>query len=182
MIYLYLKALHIIALVCWFAGLFYIGRLYVYNVEANDKPELERKILKAQFTLMQRRLWFGITWPSMVLTVIAGTWLMILTGAYLEPWFHVKLVFVVGLISYHFYCGFVRRKLDAGRTYTSMHMRILNEVPVVFLIAIVFIVSVKSYLNLVTLAEVIGVLILLMAGGMLLYRQKRLKNPPGGAH
>src|ERR1043165_7931697 len=98
--YLYVKAFHIIFVVTWFAGLFYIVRLFIYNREAQDKPEPERTILQNQFAIMINRLWFIITWPSCILTVILGTWLTILIGS-VPGWLFIKLVFVFGLLLYH---------------------------------------------------------------------------------
>src|SRR5581483_8229176 len=99
--YLYVKAFHIIFVVTWFAGLFYIVRLFIYNREAQDQPEVERAILQKQFSIMIRRLWLGITWPSCILTAILGTWLTILLGS-IPGWLAIKIIFVVGLLLYHF--------------------------------------------------------------------------------
>ena len=101
--YFYLKALHIIFIVTWFAGMFYIVRLFIYNTEASNKPEPEQSILQQQFGIMIRRLWLGITWPSAILTLILGVWVM-LNGNWDKvlfeeggKWLLVKLVFVVML-------------------------------------------------------------------------------------
>ena len=99
--YLYLKALHIIFMVTWFAGMFYIVRLFIYNTEANGKTEPERTILQKQFGIMIKRLWLGITWPSAILTLIFGPWLWLMLD-YLPQWLLVKLVFVLSLYIYHF--------------------------------------------------------------------------------
>jgi putative membrane protein len=101
--FLSLKALHIIFVVCWFAGLFYIVRLFVYAAEAQGRPEGERSVLLPQFLLMQRRLWFGITWPAMVGTWVFGLLMVAQVPGYLEQgWFQVKLVLVLLLTFYHF--------------------------------------------------------------------------------
>jgi putative membrane protein len=99
--YLYVKALHIIFIVTWFAGMFYIVRLFIYNTEANEKQEPARSILKDQFLIMIKRLWFGITWPSAILTLLFGTWMWYLLGT-TPQWLTIKLGFVVGLYAYHF--------------------------------------------------------------------------------
>ena len=99
--YQYVKALHIIFIVTWFSGMFYIVRLYVYNAEANEKTEPERSILRQQFDLMIKRLWLGITYPSAVLTLIFGSWMWYLLGV-TPDWLMIKLCFVVGLFFYHF--------------------------------------------------------------------------------
>ena len=95
--YLYLKALHIIFIVTWFSGLFYIVRLFIYNAEANEKQEPEKSILKNQFTIMIKRLWLGITWPSAIITLILGPLLIYINPAILDTWLWIKIGFVVGL-------------------------------------------------------------------------------------
>jgi len=102
--YLYIKSIHIIFVVSWMAGLFYMVRLFIYHTEAQAKPELERNILSAQFEIMERKLMNIITTPAMLLTVAAGVTMLCLNPYLLqEPWMNVKLCFVVGLIGYHFY-------------------------------------------------------------------------------
>ena len=99
------KALHIIFVVSWFAGLFYIVRLFIYHTEAQRKGEPDRSILSEQYKIMQGKLWWIITTPAMILTVIFGTWMIILVPAYLDaPWMQVKLSFVALLLFYHFVC------------------------------------------------------------------------------
>ena len=104
MLYFYIKALHIIFVVTWFAGMFYMPRLFVYNTEAGDKTEIERNILRAQFKVMMKRLWFGITWPSAILTLILGSLVVHLGKWYLvlfQPegrWLLIKLIFVIFLL------------------------------------------------------------------------------------
>ncbi|MEC7218554.1 MAG: CopD family protein, partial [SAR324 cluster bacterium] len=110
--YLYIQAIHIIGVVVWFAGLFYIGRLFVYHKEASRRPEPERKILEEQFAIMERRLWYAITWPGLCITMIFGTLMLLYIG--LPPWIHAKLGLVVLLVGYHLYCGRLRRQLEEG--------------------------------------------------------------------
>src|SRR6516165_10568849 len=98
--YNYIKALHIIFIVTWFSGLFYIVRLFIYNTEAEEKEESQKKILQSQFQIMIRRLWLGITWPSAILTLIFGSWMWCLLGS-LPEWLTIKLIFVVVLYLYH---------------------------------------------------------------------------------
>lgn len=142
--YFYIKALHIIFIVTWFAGMFYIVRLFIYNTEANEKEGLEKEILQKQFSIMIKRLWMGITWPSAILTLIFGTWMGILYGS-IPVWLWVKLGFVLGLYAYHF----TLQKIYADEMkgvfkYTSNQLRIWNEVATIFLIVIVMIVTVKT--------------------------------------
>src|SRR5688572_29707628 len=99
--YFYIKALHIIFIVTWFSGLFYIVRLFVYSREAQDKQDPERLILSNQFSIMIRRLWFGITWPSCLLTLVFGTWMWYLLDA-TPAWLLIKFAFVLLLLAYHF--------------------------------------------------------------------------------
>lgn len=140
---LYLKALHIIGVVVWFAGLFYLGRLFVYHHEAQSKPEPERSILIAQFTLMERRLWYAITWPGLCITVLFGSALLHFWG--IPGWLHAKLVLVLLLIGYHCWCGRLRTQLAEGTcTWSSRQLRWFNEVPSLLLIAIVFAVVLKD--------------------------------------
>jgi protoporphyrinogen IX oxidase len=149
MTFQYLKALHIIFVVTWFAGLFYIVRLFIYHIEANDKPETERNILQGQFKIMEKRLWYGITWPSMILTWIFGLWLAIDTGYIRSGWLHIKLLFVLLLTVYHFLCGGILKQLHNNiYKWTSTQLRIWNEVATLFLVAIVFMVIFKNLADL----------------------------------
>lgn len=143
MTYDWLRALHIIGVVTWFAGLFYIFRLYVYHVENRSKPELV-----ATLEVMERRLYRGICWPAMVFTTVFGLWLWSASwrGYLALGWFHVKLTALVALFGYHFYSGKVRKDLAAGRCkLTSKQCRLINEVPTVLLLVIVFMAVVKPF-------------------------------------
>ena len=100
--YLYIKALHIIFIVTWFSGLFYIVRLFIYNTEAKEKTEPEKSILQKQFSTMINRLWLGITWPSAVLTFIFGGWIWYLLG-FTPKWFSGEIDLCGGLISISFF-------------------------------------------------------------------------------
>lgn len=143
--YPYLKSLHLVFVVSWFAGLLYIVRLFIYHVEAAARPEPERRALEAQFALMERRLWYGITWPALVLTAVFGIWMMILIRAWEMPWFHLKLGLLALLFAYHFYCGKIRRDLAAGACRLgSKALRVWNEAATLLLFAIVFTAVTKS--------------------------------------
>ena len=112
-------------MVSWFAGLFYIVRLYIYHTEAQKKPEMERSILSTQFIEMEKKLWWIITTPAMILTVVFGTWMLIANPGFLKmPWMHIKLAFVVLLLVYHFVCQKILFDLKKGifksRTYSFM--------------------------------------------------------------
>jgi putative membrane protein len=144
--YLYIKAIHIIFVVSWMAGLFYIVRLFIYHTEAQEKPELERNILSAQFEIMERKLMNIITTPAMLLTAAMGVTMLWLNSYLLkEPWMNVKLCFVVGLISYHLICIEKMKQMRRGVfTWTSTQLRIWNEVATIFLFAIVFLAVLKN--------------------------------------
>lgn len=147
--YLYVKALHIIFITTWFAGLFYVVRLFIYNTEAQQKTEPEKSILHNQFGIMIKRLWFGITWPSAVLTLIFGLWMFSLFDG-LPAWLEIKLAFVVGLYLYHFSLHAIYNQQKKGIfKYSSQQLRIWNEVATIFLISIVMLVVVKQELSFV---------------------------------
>ena len=175
----YIKALHIIFVVTWFAGLFYIVRLFIYHTEAEAFDEPKKSILQEQYKLMEKRLWYGITWPSMIFTVVFGY--LLLQNYFASwnwsvySWLVVKLSLVVLLIVYHFMCGNILKHLKKGVfKYSSLQLRILNEVATVFLVSIVFLVELQSTLNmLLGLGGLILFSALLMLG---IYLYKRLRK------
>jgi putative membrane protein len=145
--YLYVKSLHVIFIVTWFSGLFYMVRLFVYHTEAAGKSEPERTILMQQFRVMIRRLWLGITWPSAILTLIFGPWMFCLLGS-MPTWLLIKLCFVVGLYGYHFSLQIIyNQQMKGVFRYTSQQLRIWNEVATVFLVAIVMLAEVKDNMS-----------------------------------
>jgi len=174
--YLYLKAIHIIFIVTWFSGLFYIVRLFIYNTEAGEKSEPEKSVLQNQFSIMIRRLWLGITWPSAILTLILGVWLWIsLNGT--PSWLRIKLVFVLALFIYHFTLHVLYRQQRKGIfKFTSMQLRIWNEVATIFLIAIVMIVVVKQSISLLWGAIGLILLMILLMSAIRIYKYIRLKK------
>ncbi|XOV91937.1 MAG: CopD family protein [Bacteroidota bacterium] len=147
--YLYVKSFHIIFIVTWFAGLFYIVRLFVYHTEALEKPQPESAILSNQFSLMSKRLWLGITWPSAILTLILGTTLIILQPEWLSmPFMHIKLSFVLLLYVYHYLCHRIYKNLQKGvRSYSSQQLRVWNEIATFLLVAIVLLIVVKNQMS-----------------------------------
>lgn len=147
--YLYLKSLHLIFIITWFAGLFYIVRLFVYQIEASQKDSPEKEILGKQLKIMASRLWYIITWPSMILALVFGTVLLILMPGWLsEPWMHVKLAFVVILIIYNIKCQQIFTQLQNDIVkYSSNYMRLFNEVPTIILFSVVFLVILKDGVN-----------------------------------
>lgn len=169
--YSYIKSLHIIFIVTWFAGMFYIVRLFIYNTEANTKSEPEKTILQKQFHIMMRRLWLGITWPSAILTLILGPWVMVY-GAYGSlllngnaNWLLIKLCFVLLLYFYHLTLHFIyKQQAKKIFKYSSQQLRIWNEVATIFLVVIVMLATVKQSLSFVWgLFGLLGLVVVLMS-------------------
>lgn len=166
--YSYLKALHIIFVVTWFAALFYMPRLFVYDIEARSKTEPERSILIQQFRIMQKRLWLGIAWPSMIITLILGSWLALETGyqPHVEAyfWLNWKIGLVSLLVAYHIACHAIMNKLKIDEVrFTSQAMRMWNEVATVFLFGIVFLVVFKNTVSILYgLAALLSLIAILM--------------------
>lgn len=172
--YLYIKALHIIFVTTWFAGLFYIVRLFIYHIEAEQSEEPERGILQKQFILMEGRLWKIITIPSMWLTIATGLYLVYTLNYFKAGWMHIKFALIIGLIIYHVICGRIVRQLAKGVIkYTSDQMRLWNEVATLFLFAIVLIVVLKSMMDTLLLLGIIVGLAGLLFLGIRLYKKLR---------
>ena len=173
-----LKALHIIFVVSWFAGLFYIVRLFIYHTEAQNRQGEAKKILSDQFEIMEKRLWWIITTPAMILSIIFGAWILLLIPAYLEAnWMHVKLGFVMLLLIYHFVCQKIMFDLKKGKfNWRSNTLRVWNEVATLSLVAIVFIVVYKNSMDWIKGTIIFfGVAILLMIL-IKLYKRLRIKS------
>lgn len=138
---LWVKAFHLIAVVTWFAGLFYLPRLFVYHAMAEDSTSRER------FKIMERKLYRGIMTPSMIATLVLGIWLLYLNPAWLKMgWMHAKLTLVVLLIGYHHVClAYMKKFAVDANTKSHVFYRWFNEVPVIFLIAIIILVVVKPF-------------------------------------
>jgi protoporphyrinogen IX oxidase len=169
----YLKAAHIIFIVTWFAGLFYIVRLFIYNREALDKPEPENEILRDQFEIMIRRLWYGITWPSCVLALGSGLSLLAYYDVW-PVWLIIKLSIVGLLFLYHLSLGAIYKNQLAGRfTHTSNQLRMWNEVATIFLIAVVVLVVVKQAISLLWGLTALALLILVLTLAIRIYRKAR---------
>jgi len=177
--YLYVKALHLIFVVTWFAGLFYIPRLFIYHIEATAKPNPEKDILTKQLQVMTKRLWYIITWPSAILATIFAVLLLIIQPGWLnQAWMHVKLVFVVLLFGYHLKNHQIFKQLQRNEVrYSAKFMRIWNEGATLILFAIVFLVIVKSAFNWIYGVVGIFVLGMLLMFGIRLYKRIRDKNP-----
>ena len=181
--YPYLKALHIIFVVTWFAGLFYIPRLFIYATEAGEKTGPEQKVLREQLALMTKRLWYGITWPSAVLTLILGTYTMFDGGwnrVVFDPagqWLLFKLIFVVLLYLYHLSLHRIFLQEMRGEfRYSSQQLRIWNEVATVLLIAIVMLVTVKQSLSFVWGIAGLIIFIFLLLAAIAIYKRARKRS------
>ena len=174
----YIKALHIIFVVTWFAGLFYIVRLFIYQTEALAKPEPDRSILHKQLSLMAYRLWFVIGWPSAVMTLFFGSWMVIALPEMLELRFmQIKLAFVVSLFAYHLYCHKLYKELQAGvARYTSTQLRIFNELSSLILISVVFIIVLKNELNWIKGTVVFFLVAIGLMIAIRMYKRIRLKK------
>ena len=174
--YLYTKALHIVFIVTWFAGLFYIVRLFIYNTEAAEKSEPERSILSNQFSIMIKRLWLGITWPSAILTAILGPWVWIHLDA-TPQWLVIKLFFVVGLYVYHFTLhSLYKQQLKGIFKYSSQELRVWNEVATILLIAIVMLATVKQSISFVWGLVGLFAFVLILMSAIKIYKNLRTKN------
>lgn len=139
---LWLKAFHIVAVVTWFAALFYLPRLFVYHAMAEDQ------VSKDRFKIMERKLYRGIMTPSMVVVIALGVWMITLNSGYYlsQGWMHAKLALVAFLVAYHFMCGALMKKFAQDINDKShVFFRWFNEVPVLFLIAIIILVVVRPF-------------------------------------
>ena len=147
--YLYIKAIHIIFVVTWFSGMFYLVRLFIYNRESQDKPEPEKTILQKQFAIMIKRLLFGITWPSAILTLIMGYSLLYLYNG-CPAWLVIKIILANLLFIYHLSLHTIYKQQSRGIfKFSSTKLRIWNEVATIFLVGIVMLAIVKDNLSLV---------------------------------
>lgn len=179
--YDYLKSLHLIFVITWFAGLFYIVRLFVYQIEAADKLSPEKEILQNQYRIMTYRLWYIITWPSAILASIFAFWMLFFTdqgNIWLQfSWMHVKLGFVFVLYLYHLKCHQIFKQLQKDDVrYTTNFMRLWNEGATIILFAVVFLVILKSAVN--WIFGVIGIFLfsVLIMLGFRFYKKIRERN------
>lgn len=178
MAYYWYKAFHLIGVVVWFAGLFYLVRLFVYHAEAQQQPEPAQTILKNQYELMEKRLYNIITTPGMVVTVSMAICLLTTEPQVLNSWWlHLKLTFVALLLIYHFWCGRIMKKLATGEcTWSGQQFRALNEAPTVLLVLIVLLAVFKNSLPLDLTTWLIVALVIAMIAAIQLYAKKRKKD------
>lgn len=176
MAFFYVKALHIIFVVTWFSGMFYLGRLFIYNREAQDKAEPERSILQAQFAIMIKRLLFAITLPSAILTLIFGAWVFYLYGVF-PSWLHIKLLLVLLLYIYHYSLHLLYKQHKAQNfKYTSQQLRMWNEVPTLFLVSIIMLVVVKQNMSLLYGVGGLIAFVVILMSAIQYYKKIRERN------
>ncbi|NEQ30803.1 MAG: protoporphyrinogen oxidase HemJ [Leptolyngbya sp. SIO4C5] len=175
MAYYWFKAFHLIGVVVWFAGLFYLVRLFIYHVEAEAEPEPAQSILKQQYQLMEKRLYHIITMPGMVVTVAMAVGMLVLQPALLhDGWLHAKLGLVGLLLIYHFYCGRLMKQLERGECrWSGQQLRGLNEAPTLLLVLIVMLAVFKNSFPTSVAPWLIFGLIVLMLATIQLYAKKR---------
>jgi len=178
MAYFWFKSFHFIGIVVWFAGLFYLVRLFVYHAEAEEQPEPAKTILKEQYQIMEKRLYNLITTPGMFVTVIMAIALVWTEPHVLQDtWLQIKLTLVSFLIGYHFYCGWLIKKLEKNESgWTGQQFRALNEVPTVLLVMIVLLAVFKQTLPVSSSISGIIAMIVVMALSIHLYAKKRLND------
>lgn len=179
MTYQYIKALHLIFIVTWFAGLFYIVRLFIYTVEAHREEEPARTPLLRHLKDWSRRLWFGITWPSAVATLLFGSYFLYFytVNGGIPTWLWIKLGFVAGLYTYHLLCHVIYRQLQRDELrYSSQQLRVWNEVATIFLVSIVFLVVLKSALSMLwaLIGLVVFTVVLMIA--IRIYKKVRIRS------
>ncbi len=175
--YLWFKAFHIIGVVVWFAGLFYLVRLFIYHVEANEESEPAQSILKKQYGLMEKRLLNIITTPGMIVTVACAIGLVVNEPALMKQgWLHAKLTFVVLLLGYHYYCTRLVKQLEAGTCrWRGQQLRGLNEAPTVLLVIIVLLAVFKgSFPTSATVWVIFGLVVAMIATIQLYARKRRI--------
>ena len=176
--YNYIKSLHLIFVVTWFAGLFYEPRLFIYHIEASKKSSPAKEILENQLKIMSRRLWYIIAWPSAILATMFAIWLLVLMpGLLYQSWMLIKTVFIFLLYAYHLktHQMFLELQRDKIR-YSSNFMRIWNEGATLFLFAIVFLAIVKSAIDWVFMVLGTFGLIVLLIVAIKLYKRLRDKS------
>ena len=178
MAYYWFKAFHLIGIVVWFAGLFYLVRLFVYHAEAQQEPEPARGILTKQYELMEKRLYGIITTPGMIVTVAMAIGLISTEPEILKStWLHIKLAFVLLLIGYHHFCKRIMKQLAAGECqWTGQQFRALNEAPTILLVIIVLLAVFKNSLPLDLTTWLVAALVITMVASIQLYAKKRRKD------
>jgi len=173
--YLYFKSLHLIFMVCWFAGLFYVVRLFIYHKEAQEKEESVKEILQSQYALMSKRLLSIITWPSAFLTTLFGVSMLIVNPIVLEQsWMQVKISFILLLWLYTYSCQIILNQIKIGQIRTTeIKLRIWNEVATLIMFAIIFMAVLKNSISWIyATLSLVGLAVLLMIS-IKIYKKKK---------
>jgi len=177
--YLWFKTLHIVGVVVWFAGLFYLVRLFIYHREAEDLEPTIRDAFQQQYVLMERRLANIITTPGMVVAVVCAVGLLSVNPAWLQQgWMHAKLAFVVALLAYHGLCYRLMGQLQRRSCrWSGRQLRALNELPTLLLVIVVMLVVFKSQVPTGAATWLVVALVLFMAASIQFYaRWRRLRE------
>ncbi len=176
--YLWLKSLHIIGVIVWFSGLFYLVRLFIYHEESRSMPDQLKKAFNDQYTLMEKRLANIITTPGMILALSMAICMVIMQPSWLsEKWLQIKILFVLGLVIYHVYCYKIMNSLQKGISKISAkNLRLLNELPTLLLFIIVLLVIFKNNFPTSVATWSVFALIIFMLASIQLYAKIRKKN------
>ena len=176
--YLYFKSLHLIFMVCWFAGLFYVVRLFIYHKEAQEKEESVKEILQSQYALMSKRLLSIITWPSAFLTTLFGVSMLIVNPIVIEQsWMQVKISFILLLWLYTYSCQIILNQIKIGQIRTTeIKLRIWNEVATLIMFAIIFMAVLKNSISWIyATLSLFGLAVLLMVSIKIYKKYKKNK-------
>jgi putative membrane protein len=175
MAYLWFKAFHIVGFVAWFAGLFYLPRLFVYHAEAHEQPEAVRAILRQQYALMERRLFSIITTPAMVVTIAMAIGMLTISPDLLKQgWLHFKLALVAILLGYHGLCYWIMKRLETGVSpLSAQQFRWLNEFPTIVLVVVVLLAVFKNDIPRDATGYIVVAMIIAFAASIQLYARKR---------
>ncbi len=184
--YLWFKTLHIVGVVVWFAGLFYLVRLFIYHVEAEALEEPVRSAFRQQYAVMERRLANIITTPGMVVAVAMAVGLLLVQPIWLKQgWMHAKLAFVAALLAYHWFCYRLMGQLQSGTcAWSGRQLRALNELPTLLLVLVVMLVVFKNQFPTGAASWFLVGLVVAMAGSIQFYarwRRLRAEREAGGA-
>ena len=175
--YLYFKSPHLIFMVCWFAGLFYVVRLFIYHKEADRKKESVKVILQVQYNLMSKRLLSIITWPAAILTTFFGVSMLVDNPILLQQnWMHIKLSFILLLWLYTYSCQIILNQIKIGQIRTTeIKLRIWNEVATLIMFAIIFMAVLKDSISWIyATLSLVGLAVLLMIS-IKLYKKYKTK-------
>ncbi|MEE2789458.1 MAG: CopD family protein [Myxococcota bacterium] len=175
MSYLTIKTIHIIGAVCWFAGLFYGVRLFVYHAEAVRQSDGEHTLPLLE--LMARRLWRGIATPAMIVTLVFGIWLLVLYGQWAQGWVHFKLLMLAILTGYHLFCLRILNAQKARQSkWDGQQLRILNEAPTLLLVGIITAAVFKTAMTGRVVAVTLGILAAILALAIWAYKRARMRR------